>query len=292
MIDVRVRSRLSETDLAERTGKILTDDDYDLLLTGPGKVQMPNGAPLCVYLPGVLAEAMDAPGIYDVLHSLRTSVTDNRGAASGSQRLNHGDKRTRSKRVASTMIGTFDPKGGKKFCRLSSWTSANLPKYRSLEPLFQAIDAHFFVNAPARYAAQKAEIDRCDANWYIPGTVFTTITVNNTYPTGVHKDAGDLESGFSTLAVLRRGNYTGGLLVFPEFRVGVDMQHGDLLLMDAHQWHGNTRLMTEFADESLGIPEAERISVVSYMRTGVVDCGSAEQEYERAAWYAEKGGTR
>jgi hypothetical protein len=108
--------------------------------------------------------------------------------------------------------------------------------------------------------------------------------VNNTYPTGVHTDSGDLEEGFSNLSCLRRGDYSGGIFVFPEYRVGFDMQDGDVLLMDAHQWHGNTRM-------ELHSEDAERISIVCYYRTDMAKCGTAEEEAQRAFMAAEKRAT-
>ena len=83
--------------------------------------------------------------------------------------------------------------------------------------------------SPERFAEQMKHIRRTHPEWVIAGTPFTTVTVNNTYSTGVHKDQGDLEEGFSTLVVFREGHYEGGWLCFPEYRLGVDMQDCDLL---------------------------------------------------------------
>jgi hypothetical protein len=69
------------------------------------------------------------------------------------------------------------------------------------------------------------------------------------------------------------------------------MQDGDLLLMDAHAWHGNTRFDPEpkrLVNGQLdGDPGFERISVVSYFRAKMTECGSAADEAERALIYAE-----
>jgi hypothetical protein len=156
---------------------------------------------------------------------------------------------------------------------------------------------------PARYAAQLVEATRTEPDWVIPGTPFTTVTVNNTWPTGMHTDKGDLDAGFSTIAVLRRGGYTGGQLMFPEYRVAVDLADGDLILMDAHEWHANAEIRCWcFADEperkrlfgwcdtSKGGCGAERISVVSYFRTEMTKCGTAEDEMARAARTRERRG--
>jgi hypothetical protein len=63
--------------------------------------------------------------------------------------------------------------------------------------------------------------------------------------------------------------------------------------MDAHEWHGNTPLLCSYCEESLkmpshrceAIPEGqflpERISVVSYFRTKMVTCDTAEGENKK-----------
>jgi hypothetical protein len=107
----------------------------------------------------------------------------------------------------------------------------------------------------------------------------------------VHTDKGDLDKGFSTIFTLRRGEYTGGRFVFPEYRVAVDMQDGDLILMDAHQWHGNTAIVCRCGSrltQMCRTCDAERISVVSYMRTAMTSCGSEEEEIKKAQEFREK----
>jgi hypothetical protein len=283
MIDVRLRSQIPEAELEQKIGKIVTPKDYNLLLTGPCRLAKPNGQLLGVYLPGVLKPVV-TPVIYEILHALRSLVTDNRGNASGSMRFRYGDeKRTRSLKVRSIIIGAFDPGGPKQFCRQTSWTSHHIARWDALRPLFVAIGKELAAHAPDRYEAQMEQVRQTDPAWVIPGTPFTTITVNNTFPTGVHTDKGDLDAGLSTMAVIRRGDYTGGVLVLPKYRVGVDMQDGDLIMFDAHEFHGNTQL-------ELRSDDAERISVVSYYRTGMVSCGPADEEFRKAVLYAERRG--
>jgi len=284
--EVRLRTRVSEDAIREHlSGRVLGPADYDVLLTGPTRVRKPDGRPLCVYLPGALAEQVAEPAVYEVLHSLRDRLTKNRGAASGTRRLRGGNvRRSYALETASAVIGAVDPMGQIRYCRLTAWTGENLPQWRILQPLLAEVAANFAQHVPDRYAAQLAEAARTDPAWVVPGTPFSTVTVNNTYPTGVHKDKGDLDKGFSTIGVLRRGSYIGGHLVFPAWRVGVDLHDGDLILMDAHDWHGNTVIVCECGREARGAcPDcgAERISVVSYFRTKVADCGSPDEELTR-----------
>jgi len=291
MISIRVRSRAPQAELDLKVGKVLGPDSYNVLLTGPTRVYMPNGKLLCVYLPGAM-KGFVTPEQYDILHGLRSQRTNNRGNASGSQAMQVGDqKRQYWMHVSSNILGAFDPAGSYKFCRLTSWTGSNLPAWQALQPALARVGAQLAEYVPDRYEAQMEEIRQTHPDWVVPGTPFTTITVNNTYPTGMHQDRGDLDKGFSTIFTQRRGSYTGGVFVFPEFRVGVDLQDNDLILMDAHQWHANTALtcacgrrITRYCD----VCAAERISVVSYMRTAMVSCASEAEEIKRAQDHREK----
>lgn len=292
IVSLRIRSRISKEELDLKVGKVIGDDAYNVLLTGPTRVYMPNGKILCVYLPGALKDHVTEEQ-YAVLHSLRSHKTDSRGQASGSQSVvRTGEQRTRRfLPVSSSILGSFDPNLTFKFCRTTAWTGRHVPEWDTLRPLLQQVAGHMEQQVPDRYAAQMAEIGRTHPDWVVPGTPFTTLTVNNTYPTGVHTDKGDLDAGFSTIAVLRRGSYTGGRFVFPEFRVAADLQDGDLILMDAHQWHGNTALVCACGEKRAKMCEAcgaERISLVSYMRTAMTSCGSEEEENQRAVEYRER----
>jgi hypothetical protein len=152
-----------------------------------------------------------------------------------------------------------------------------------------AVDQALRTYGPERWRAQRDAAIAVHRDWLVPGTTFTTVTLNNTYSTGQHQDAGDLEAGFSTLAVARTGAYTGGLLVLGQYRLAVDMRHGDLLLFDAHTYHGNTAIhcphQAPGADQlARPCPEGcQRISLVAYHRTKVAGCGSAEVEAAKVA---------
>jgi hypothetical protein len=286
MLELRVRNKLAAAEMEGRAGKLPAPGDWDVLLSGPCRVDRPDGRPLAIYLPGVLAGQMDAPGVYDILHSIQL-VSVNRGLASGTPRIKSGQTRSYTRKIYSGLLGAVDPGGQTRYCRLTAWTGSHLPQWQALRPLLVNISALLAAHVPDRYQAQAREISKTNPAWVVPDTVFTTITVNNSYATGVHTDKGDLDAGFSCLAVLRRGDYTGGVLVQPQYRVGVDMGHGDLLLMDAHEWHGNTQLAC--AHGPLNGPcktcGAERISLVAYFRTKLTGCGTPEEEHGKAeAW--------
>lgn len=290
MIDVRMRTFVSDEELALKEGRILTDGDYNLKVTGPARLRKPDGSLLAVYLPGAMTAVMREA--WPTLARIRL-MTDNRGKASGTERERRGDqKRSRTRRVMSTVVGFTDPgpaaartAGRLPVCRTTAWTGSHLPEWDRLRPLFVAIDRGLQEHVQDRWQAQQRAAERTHPDWIIPGTTFTTATINNTYSTGVHVDAGDLVEGFGTLAVARAGAYTGGDLVLARYRVAFDMQDGDLLLFDVHEPHGNTNMRCAHQDAPLAKPcpqGCERVSVVAYYRTKMAGCASAAEEAARA----------
>jgi hypothetical protein len=316
--EFRAKTILAPDDMEARWQKLAPDDDYVLLVTGPARIYKPNGKLLAQYIPGAFsAERMNE--FWDTLYALRKYETGNRGYASGTKQFPAfaGSTRMRTVPVSSAIVGAFDPGGQYFYCRLTAFTVKDFDKYQSLFPLFQDIGKLFAENVTDRYQAQMAYINQTHPDWVIPGTPFSTVTVNTSYPTGYHTDQGDLDEGFSCLTVLRRGNYSGGRLVFPEYGIAVDMQNGDQLLMDAHAAHGNTQLYCGDCGNPMGPGApvasergvgdgwvhkgdrwvwsheangctANRISVVSYYRTKLKDCESAAEEAKKAALAAER----
>lgn len=288
MTNLRVRSRLADDIISKHMlGRPVVSADWDVLLTGPARVDRPDGKPLCVYLPGSMKSWTQDAHIYSVLHSLKGLTTNNRGAAGGIPRIKRGEQRRSyaAQAVASTMIGVSEATSVYRYCRLTAWTGEHIPEWESLHPMLRDVAAHLAREVPARFNAQAHAASTARPEWVIKGTPFTTLTINNTYPTGVHTDAGDLPEGFSTLLCLRRGTYTGGQLCFPAYRVAVDMRDGDLLLMDAHDWHGNAAITCECGTNCIRMCDscgAERISVVTYFRSEVTHCGSPDDEFAKA----------
>ena len=71
------------------------------------------------------------------------------------------------------------------------------------------------------------------------------------------------------------------ILVFPEYRIAVNVRPGDLLLVNNHEvLHGNTPI-------ELNRPDAERISWVAYFREKMIDLNSYEYESLRRQFVEE-----
>lgn len=185
------------------------------------------------------------------------------------------DRTNRAREVRSGIVGYFDRYPRIPYCRTTAYNLAHPDRWRAAMPFLHAVDRVFATALPARHAAQLAAIRRTHPDFYVHGTTWTTITVNRNWQTAVHKDAGDYRPGFGVMCVLQAGRYRGANLVFPAWRVAVNMRTLGVCLADVHEWHGNTPIV--------GVPgHFERISTVLYYREAMWRCGSAAQELERA----------
>jgi hypothetical protein len=176
-------------------------------------------------------------------------------------------------KVFSGVAGFYDRYPRIPYGRATSYTEHNPEKWKLAFPYLQKLSAAYKELIPLKWANQNEAIQKLDPEFVVPGTVFTTITVNKTFRTAAHRDAGDLSTGFSNLCVITNGKkFSGGYLIFPEFNVAINIRPGDLLLVNNHEGiHGNTPIVLE--EEG-----AERISLVCYFREGMLELG--EKKYE------------
>lgn len=174
--------------------------------------------------------------------------------------------------VLSGIAGWFDRYPRIPYGRATSYTANNPAKFAMAYPFLQHLAKGFKELLPWRYENQMKAARKLDSRFLVPGTPFTTITVNNTFRTAAHYDAGDLNSGLSNLLTLSNdGRYSGGYLIAPEYRVAVNPRPGDMLLINNHEvMHGNTPIVCEEG--------SERISLVCYFREKMLELGSKEYE--------------
>jgi hypothetical protein len=177
--------------------------------------------------------------------------------------------------VNSGIAGWFDRYPRIPYGRATSYTANSFEKFKMSYPFLQSLSRGFKELLPWRYNNQFEAAKKVDPAFLVPDTPFTTITVNKTFRTAAHYDAGDLNSGLSNLLTLSNdGNYTGGYLIAPEYRVAVNVRPGDLLLINNHEvMHGNTEI--NCAEGS------ERISLVVYFREKMLELGSKQYEDTR-----------
>lgn len=274
-----------ELEVAADAGKLYEESFVDLCVDETCEVYTPRGELLSKYLNGIIPPSMTVE-CYEALRSSARMSSSNRGFATGKKegkvqdyRLRKDGTRARTREafagpIASGIVGFFDRYTRIPYCRQTAWTMENKDKFMKALPLLQLASSAFEALIPERHAAQKRYVETTHAEWIIPGTVFTTITVNSNWQTAQHQDSGDLRSGFGVMACLGH-DFEGGWLLFPKYKTAFKMRPGDLLLSNVHEWHCNTpiKLLKE---------GAERLSLVCYFRENMERCGTVQEELEIA----------
>jgi hypothetical protein len=165
----------------------------------------------------------------------------------------------------------FNDAGMKKpICRETSFTGRMPEKWALVKPLIKNIDRQYKELFPEEHKIQKKAAQ--STKYVIVDTAFSTITTNLNLQTACHFDKGDWKAGFGNLVVIERGKYNGGYTGFPQYGIAVDVRTGDFLGMDVHQLHGNEPI--ECVTEG-----CERLSLVSYLREGIVNKCQKEPLY-------------
>lgn len=183
--------------------------------------------------------------------------------------------------VLSGIAGFFDRYPRIDWGRACSYNENNPELFALSFPYLEHLDQEFKQLLPERYANQRAAANELDPRFLIGQTVFTTLTINKTFRTAAHRDAGDLGRGFSNLGVISTGkDFSGGYLVLPEYRVAINIRPGDLLLIANHDAiHGNTPIVP--CDGSNDMDGVERMSIVAYFREKMLNLGSWDYEQLR-----------
>jgi len=296
---VHLIAELPERYVNSLGGSFLDDSFYDTLIQEDADVFKPDGSPLVKFRKKCVSPVLCGQA-YESLRELPTKYTgSNRGMAGGKERVQEmsalenrpiaSKSGTRFRvlrkdgRVSNTIYapptpsaiaGYFERTTRYPYCRQTAFTGTEVEKWAQALEYIRAVNGVFASELPERYGVQKKRADATHPDFVIPQTAFTPLTINRNWQTAVHQDAGDLREGFGVMSVLQKGRYEGGYFVIPKYRVAVDMRHGDVLLADVHEWHGNTKIV--------GSPDYERISVVFYYRQKMLQCGSAGEELERA----------
>lgn len=289
MKTITVEQVLSDEEVNARIGTFLEENDVPLVISSmdePVEVLKPDGSVLLRYFPNVIS-AENLGVAYPVL-SKHCTETNNRMVAGGMiplqgkltlKRIRKDGSESKTnigRKVKSILMGYFDRYPRTPFCRQTAFTEHHAEEFKCIWPMLGEIDKAFEQGHPERYAIQKAMIEETSKDFFIPGTSFTTITVNKDFRTAIHFDNGDLREGFGVMAALRKGYWTGSYTGFPKYGCAVDMQNGGVCLADVHEAHGNTDRHTVPAKGH------ERVSLVCYYRERMINCGTAEEEVLRA----------
>ena len=278
---LKVKPILTDEETKQCMSTFLTAKHFPTVLTKDADVYTEDGRLLLRFRKNVLRQDK-INRAYEAMKDFIKRKTTDRGVASGSEQgLGTGQKTP----VMSNILGYFDKWGisqkatfkrsGIKYpgpCRLTSFNVQYPEKFEDIVPLIQEIDTQYKELCPNEHADQRKAAE--STPFHIRGTAFSTVTTNLNFRTAAHKDSGDWPSGFGNLVVIERGSpYKGSYTGFPQYGVAVDCREGDFLAMDVHQVHGNSPF--EPADET-----SQRISLVSYLREGIVKKCQGQKMYD------------
>jgi hypothetical protein len=171
-------------------------------------------------------------------------------------------KNTMSNPVSSYMAG-YNYNRYRKL-GVPSGFSARFPEdWKRSIPFFNNIGDCFASILPdeSKQMSNWCRAHRVMPSFTIGRTCLSTVAINVNYESCYHFDRGDLPDGYSTLTAMSvGGQYQGGQLVLPQYRIAIDIRDGDLLCNQSHlDLHGNT----EITQLSAG---AKRLSFVTYLK--------------------------
>lgn len=95
--------------------------------------------------------------------------------------------------VNSGIAGYFDRYPRIPYCRTTSYSTNHNDKFKASIPFIERISELFKELIPGRWEVQNREVLKLDPSFRIGNSAYTTITVNKTYRTAAHRDAGDLK---------------------------------------------------------------------------------------------------
>jgi hypothetical protein len=200
-------------------------------------------------------------------------VSQRRADASGERKLVHPKSGNTDKVVyhgkssPSVMLG-YEASDNYHPCRLTSLTRKHRETFdHDVVFLVQYISELFKTYCPVEYAKQKEFVDGCNRHMIMPNTVYTSLTVNMTWRTSLHVDKGDFRAGLGNLCCFKYGDYSGGEVMLPNYKIAFDLREGDILFMDVHEPHCNNVLTGE-----------GRVSLICYAREQIkVRCANAKK---------------
>jgi len=269
---------ISDTDFKKYHGKHFDETHYTHLIknNGDGYYLDQNGhrRVLFKFRKNVINQTLMETAIDSFLKESKKKH-GNRGMASG---IPDGQKNARSLTASghsegvyssSNISGYFDRPlrehrgklGTIVACRTTAFTLKNKELWDSGLTFIQRCSQLYKKLGGNYYKQQLDEYNKIKLK--IPGSVFTTVTSNYNWRTACHCDAGDFSGGLGNLCVVGK-DFTGGYLGFPQFKVLIKIEPGDFLLMDVHQWHCNTPILTKL--------NGFRLSFVMYIREDMSKC--------------------
>ena len=206
----------------------------------------------------------------EIFEKYAKKQSNQRAKAAGGERILKNNVTRSNIMASSSIVGYYDraKMPDRKYfktnvvCRKTSFTRDNVDSWNKSISFFKLIAGYYKKLAPLHYKMQQYYIR--SSPYKIDSTPFTTVTTNYNWRTACHKDKGDYSDGMGNLVVLGE-NFGGCYLGFPQFKIAINTEPGDLVIMNVHEWHCNTELI--LYDNS-----SVRLSFVCYMRRDMALC--------------------
>jgi hypothetical protein len=271
-------------DVTHLAGKFADEWDYGRVLEASCRVVRDTGEPVLTLVKNAVPRELIAAAWSAGLDRWRP-LTDNRSTAAASERIHERKKdgtysktmrMPRQDQVSSGVMGYYDRYPRIPYCRCCAFNEQHPEVWAACQPLIRAVnEVHRLYDTPSWQTLRDISKD-CSKDFIIPGTVYSTITVNKNYRTAYHHDGRNVAEGKSAMLLIRQGKIKGGVLVLPAYKLGVPLETGDVVIFNgAADLHGNTFITPLTKD-------AQRCTLVHYFRKGMLECGTAEEELERA----------
>ena len=307
-----VKKKMTDKEIAKREGEYFDSGHYEIILNDDADVYTEDNKLLIKFRKNVLDKDLGTLAAKELRKHAR-KTHENRGASAGELDRNKlanyigdlvtpGKFRTRfkssktgilSKQATSNLspsniIGFFDKpdrnlKGKGAPCRLTAFNRDNPEVWERVLPFIEQCDGLFKLLVPDRHNIQYKKAQSVP-NFAIADTSFSTITINYSWRTALHRDAGDLVEGFGNLIALKdplnQNDYEGCYTGFPQYGVAVNVRHGDFAAMNVHEWHCNTefkpisgKIKGKWSKkEQENLWYFNRLSMVCYLREKMIRC--------------------
>ena len=261
----------NKTLAAKLEGQHASPSHVDTIISKDTVVIAPGGRIIAVLLTQRITPSLynRACGLWQTVDEL----PDNRATAVGSEsmlRLNKDGspgkrlgvpedvlKILEEQGVRQGILGYLDRSLGRP-CRMTPLTYKRPELLYQNKSLIRRVNRLYAQYLPSIHALQWAEVEK-SPGYRLWDTAFTTIYIVRCLRCAYHRDTGNLRNVMS--AIMPMGQFTGGELAFPRWRIAIALKPGDLLLFDPQQLHGNLPFI------------GERLSAICYCERRIAECG-------------------
>ena len=140
---------------------------------------------------------------------------EDRPAAARAAKKKYNTIQPRSNRCYSNVLGTIDRSGRLPYGRLTASTVKRYDEFVENKDFYHEVDGLMAELMPVPHKVLSERFAKVkDERYNLFGTAFTTITINNNFQVAYHRDGNNAEGAVAALAVMEKGDWTGGEFVF------------------------------------------------------------------------------